>query len=95
VPFALLGWSLIFGVAAIALWCVVRFPRLAPETARGVGAWVAAAFGSTLATQLSLTVFGSGMAPRPALVLLVLPSGVCTMLSVAWTFRWAMRTSFH
>jgi hypothetical protein len=79
-------------VAAVALWVVVRFPALAPRTAVGVVGWLAAAVTLTLAARPVFVLIGPVAGPLPALVLVELGSGVCMMLSVAWTTRWIIQT---
>jgi hypothetical protein len=93
VPSGALPFVLIAAVAAIALWVVVRFPALAPRTAAGVTGWLATAVGLTLAAKPTFALLGSVAGPVPALVVVELASGVCMMLSVAWTTLWVIRAS--
>jgi hypothetical protein len=84
---------LIAAVAAIALWVVVRFPRLAPRTAVGVFGWLASAVALTLVARPAFAVVGPITGPIAALVVVELASGVCMMLAVAWTTIWVIRAS--
>ena len=90
---AVLGLTLIAAVAAIALWVVVRFPALAPRTAVGVMGWLATALSLTVAARPTFAVLGSIAGPIAALVVVELASGVCLMLSVAWTTIWVIRAA--
>jgi hypothetical protein len=88
---ALFAWVLFAGAAAIALWIVVRFPQLAPQSGRGVTAWLVAASGAFVSTPPGIMLVGSIGGRIAAAMLVALPSGVCIMLSVAWMMLWVIR----
>lgn len=81
---------LALAAAALASWIAIRFPGIAPRSARGLVAWVAAALASTATTSPALEAVAArgGRALLPAFV--ALPSGVCVMLAAAWVVLRAM-----
>jgi len=85
-------WVLFAGAAALALWTVVRFPGLAPESGRGVTAWLAAAGGAFAATPPAIMLVGRVGGRIVAAMLVALPSGICIMLAVAWMMLWVIRS---
>ena len=86
------AWVLFAGAAAIALWVVVRVPRLAPQTGRGVTAWLVAAGVAAASTPPGIMLVGSVGGRIAAAMLVALPSGICIMLAVARMMLWDIRT---
>ena len=81
--------ALAIGAALLALWCFVRWPRLAPATARGAVLHAILAFG---AMQLAAT--GLGVAAETslngavlALIALVVPALTYAFLAALWMLR--------
>ena len=91
-PSGVLPLTLVAAVAAIALWVVVRYPALAPRSVLGLTGWLAAAVTLTLAARPTFMLLGPIAGHVAALVVVEVTSGVCTMLAVAWTSLWVMRS---
>jgi hypothetical protein len=92
-PSDALPFLLIAAVAAIALWVVVRFPALAPQTVVGLTGWLTSALALTFAARPAFALLGPIAGQVAALVIVELSSGVCMMLAVAWTTLWVIRAA--
>ncbi len=86
------AWFLFAGAAAIALWIVARFPRLAPTTARGVSVGLGAAILAFVGTPPAIMVVGEIGGVIAAAMLVALPGGVCILVAIAWMMLWVIRS---
>jgi hypothetical protein len=86
------GWILFGGSAAIALWIVARFPKLAPSTGRGVSVGLGVAVVAFVGTPPAIMLVGRLTSAIVAAVFIVLPSGICICLAIAWMMLWVIRS---
>lgn len=76
----------------IALWLVARFPKLGPSTARGASACLAAAILAFVGTPPMIMLVGGFLGAEGAAMLVVLPSGICILMAIAWMMLWVIRS---
>ena len=81
--------SVTIGTALLAVWCLVRWPRLAPQTFRGAMLHGLVAFG-----VLQVSAMGLGVAAgvtralaAMALIALVVPALTYAFLAALWVMR--------
>lgn len=81
--------ALSIGAALLAVWCYVRWPRLAPKTIRGVVLHAILAFGAMqlAATGLGFVADASAQAAAFGLILFVVPALTYGFLASFWLMR--------
>jgi hypothetical protein len=83
--------ALALGAALLALWAVVRFPRLGPETLTGALAQVAVAFLSGLILvpigMRSALAWDATLGPLAAVFVFALPGLLYLFLASLWAMR--------
>ena len=83
--------ALAFGAALLAIWAVVRFPRLGPETLTGAMVQVAIAFFSGLILvpmgMSSVLEWNATLGPLAAVFVFALPSLLYLFLASLWAMR--------
>jgi hypothetical protein len=83
--------ALALGAALLALWAIVRFPRLGPETLMGALAQVAIAFLSGLILvpigMRSALAWDATLGPLAAVFVFALPGLLYLFLASLWAMR--------
>lgn len=81
--------ALAIGAALLAVWCYVRWPRLAPKTIRGVVLHSILAFGAMqlAATGLGFAADSSAQAAAFGLIVFVVPALTYGFLAAFWLMR--------
>jgi hypothetical protein len=85
------AFSLVVGSALLALWIIVRFPRLTPTTGKGVSVGLGVAIALFVGTPPAIMVIGGAVGFIGAAMLVVLPAGICIFLAIAWIMLFVMR----
>lgn len=79
------------GAALLAGWVVVRFPRLTPQSGRGVSAWLAGAIACFVGAPLAVTGVGLALGAFAAVFFVALPAAMVIFLACAWVMLYVMR----
>ena len=83
--------TLVVGAACLGLWTAVRFPRLAPRSARGTMIAFAAALILPEVTLPQLTPVGHLIGASGEILLVALPTLVYLFLAAAWFMQYLGR----
>jgi hypothetical protein len=87
------GFMLVLAGCAVTLagWIIVRFPRLAPQSGRGVSVWIAVAIACFVGAPLAVTPVGLALGGVAAALLVALPAAICIFLACGWMMLFVIR----
>jgi uncharacterized membrane protein len=78
--------------AILALWLVARFPKLSPQSGRGVSMWLGGAILCFVAVPQTVMLVGGMFGALVAAMLVALPGGICIFLAIAWIMLYVLRS---